>query len=475
MSALWSAPEFETIAELVEARAGLRFAPNRCESLERAVRQITHDTSSETLRAFSERLVARESEWERLLARLTVGETYFFRDYPQFEFLEHVILPELAERHGPAYRPRLWSAGCSTGEEPYSLAISLARHDKLDGALVLGTDLSEAALASARRAHFKRWSLRDVSPQILDQYFTIRGSVVSLPAEITSRVQFERLNLAGVSYPSPSTSTFAMDVIFCRNVLIYFSPVAIQRVARRLFESLAPGGVLFVGPSDPPLQELGFGVEHVAAGTVYRRPLTTLSPEQPARRPPSSLPPRRAVERKPAPPSEPPPPSGPELRARAEEAFRARDEVKLRELCRLHSEPWLWASILRLASAREPARVVEAECREALRAHPLSAELHYLHALVAIELEQRERALEALRRAIYLEPTLAIAHFTLGSVLANARDVSGAERAYQNAVKWLSAQAEDAPVPCAHELTARGLASAAAQALDRLRARSVAR
>jgi len=464
----WSEPEFETIAALVETRAGLRFTPNRCESLERAVRQITRDSSPASLRAFSERLAGGQTDWEQLIARLTVGETYFFRDYPQFVYLEQTILPELARRRGVAYRPRVWSAGCSTGEEVYSIAISLARQGKLDRAFVLGTDLSEAALASARRASFKRWSLRGMAPEIMHDYVQAEASVVTLPAELTEHVQFERLNLAGASYPSPLTSTFAMDVIFCRNVLIYFGPSTIAHVARRLYDTLAPGGVLFVGPSDPPLQDFGFVIEHVDAGTVYRRPLTSATSVEPSVPEPVSPPRERDPDRR-APSAPPAPVSPSDFRARAEHAFAQRDEAALRELCLAQSEPWLWSMIVRTFRRHASLQATDAECRTALRAHPLSAELHYLHGLISIESARRQRAIEALRRAIYLDPALAIAHFTLGSVLLSSGDPAGAARSYQNALKCLAAQPEDEPVPCASEITAGGLASAATHELERLK------
>ncbi len=474
MSSVWSGPELEAIAALVETRVGLRFAPNRCESLELAVRQITRASSSAALRAFTDRLLLGGQDWEQLVSKLTVGETYFFRDYPQFELLEQQILPKLARMRGSGFRPRVWSAGCSTGEEAYSLAISLERQQLLEGAFVLGTDLNDTSLARARKARFTRWSLREVPPEISAQYLAIGKDGVSLAPSLRRHVQFERLNLAGVSYPSPVTGTFAMDVIFCRNVLIYFGPSTIAHVAHRLLESLAPGGFLFTGPSDPPLTEHGFEVEQISAGTIYRRPFAEARPRVSSRPAPATLPPRRVLERR-AEPSAPLAPAPLELRAQAERAYEGRDESRLRELCRLHSEPWLWAMILRLYGRSTNAHALEAECRTALQAHPLSAELHYLHGLVSIELSRREQAVAALRRAIYLEPALAIAHFTLGSVLASAQDRAGAERSYQNALRWLAAQPEGEPLPYAAEISARGLSSAAEQELERLRAGSIAR
>jgi chemotaxis protein methyltransferase CheR len=130
---------------------------------------------------------------------------------------------------------------------------------------------------------------------------------------------------------------------------------------------------------------------------------------------------------------------------------------------------------LRARGDSAPLSVVEPECRAALLRHPLCAELHYLHALMFLDLGQKKPASAALRRAIYLDPSLAIAHFTLGSVLAGLRDASGAERAYRNAEQCSRARPADEPVPCASEISARGLASAAARELSLLRAQGGSR
>ncbi|MEO6601671.1 MAG: CheR family methyltransferase, partial [Polyangiaceae bacterium] len=142
MNELWSAPEFVGIAEQVARRTGLIFAPNRCETLEQAVRVVMRAQSLDDLSEFERRLANGRVPWEPLIAQMTVGETYFFRDNEHFEFLTQRVLPELAERRGHQYCPRVWSAGCASGEEAYSLAMALDEQGKLDGSFVLGTDLN---------------------------------------------------------------------------------------------------------------------------------------------------------------------------------------------------------------------------------------------------------------------------------------------------------------------------------------------
>ncbi|MES1177629.1 MAG: protein-glutamate O-methyltransferase CheR [Myxococcales bacterium] len=478
MSELWSEPEFLGIAEQVARRTGLVFAPNRCETLEQAVRVVMRQHALADLGEFERRLAAGRVPWEPLIAQMTVGETYFFRDNEHFEFLTQRVLPELAERRGHRYRPRVWSAGCASGEEAYSLAMTLDEQGKLDGAFVLGTDLNRAALTRARAGRYKKWSLRGVDPKRLDRYFEWQSGEVLLSPRVRERVTFQELNLSGAAYPSAVTCTFAMDFILCRNVLIYLSQEAILDLARRMFDCLSPGGYLITGPSDPMLADARFEVMNVTAGIAYRRPLATFVPARP-----SPIVPFPGIRQAPRLPSAPPPPAGPSvapdassLRERARLAEQQLDHEQLLRLAREHPGTlWLAVLAVQVVSNAAPSAVAEAECRAALGRHSLSAELHYLHALTLLDLGQAPQATSALRRAIYLDSSLAIAHFTLGSVLVGLRDGTGAERAFRNAEQCARARPNDEPVPLASEISAQGLAAAAGRELGLLRNRSQSR
>lgn len=473
MTGAWSEPAFEEIARLVAQRTGLVFAPNRCQSLEQAVRHLMRQHAVCDLVELEHKLRSGSLLWAELIPQLTVGETYFFRDPQHFELFRARILPELGELRGAEYRPRVWSAGCATGEEAYSLAIALAESHKLRGAFVLGTDLSRSALSRARAARYKKWSLRGLDPLLFEKYFRWSGGEAVLSAELAAQVTFQELNLAGSGYPSPTTSTFAMDLILCRNVLIYLNAETIAHVARRFFDALSPGGFLITGPSDPLLSDSRFEIEVTPAGVVYWRPVTNFAAAARSSPAPSPAPPASEVR---AVAAEAPLVTDEQLRAQAERAHEAGDERALAQLAVAHpGEAWLAVLAVRARSNVAPAQVVAAECQAALRRHPLSAELHYLHALTLLELSQQTVAVEALRRAIYLEPSLAIAHFTLGSVLASLKDGAGAERAYRNAAQRSGLRPGDEPVPCANEISAGGLAKAAARELELLRSRGDAR
>ena len=476
MNELWSEPEFVGIAEQVARRTGLVFVPNRCQALEQAVRVVMRHQCLADLGEFERRLAAGRVPWEPLIAQMTVGETYFFRDPEHFEFLTQRVLPELMERRGTQYCPRVWSAGCASGEEAYSLAMALDEQGKLDGAFVLGTDLNRVALTRARAGRYTKWSLRGLETRRLDRYFRWDANEVVLSQALRDRVTLQELNLSGAAYPSAVTCTFAMDFILCRNVLIYLSPEAILDLARRMFDCLSPGGYLVTGPSDPMLADPRFEVVSVTAGIAYHRPLGTLAPARP-----SPMPPFPGIRQAPRLPSSPPPPvplpkeadAQLSLRERARIAEQQGDHEQLRRLATQHPDvPWL--AVLAVQAICNAASVTgaESECRAALARHPLTADLHYLHALMLLDLGQVDPATKALRRAIYLDSSLAIAYFTLGSVLVSLRDPAGAERAFRNAEQCARARPSDEPVPLASDINAQGLASAAARELGLLRKRS---
>lgn len=218
----------------------------------------------------------------RLTEAVPVGETYFFRQPEHLRFLEEKILPSLS-----GCPPRAWSAGCATGEEAYSLAACLL----CGGAQkpeVLGTDLSQKHLEAAQKGSYQSWSLRGAG-EIYPLFEQAGGPALKVRKEFQQTVRFLNHNLLE---PLP-TAEGAFDVVFCRNVLIYFTPEAARKVLENLHQALAPDGFLFLGPADLPFAPPGFKPYGPAELSVYQkdRPLPTLfSPK-----PPSSPKPSRAL------------------------------------------------------------------------------------------------------------------------------------------------------------------------------------
>lgn len=248
---------------LIASRLGLDFTERRQADLERGLAQAIRAASRavpETYLAWLATISDEDPEWRRLAAHLTVGETYFFRDPACFDALDRQVLPELiaARRSESMPRLRIWSAGCATGEEPYSLAILLDRllPDRSDWALtILATDINPEALEAARRGLYREWALRETPQWVRDRYFHRqgRGAFVVEP-RIRRMVTFAPLNLAEDSYPALMTNTSAMDLILCRNVLMYFTRDAQRATVARLRRALVTGGWLVVSPAEASVE-----------------------------------------------------------------------------------------------------------------------------------------------------------------------------------------------------------------------------
>jgi chemotaxis protein methyltransferase CheR len=244
-------PPLHVVMEFIQARTGLLFPPSRQRDAEACVRQAMEAAKIEDPQRFLRRIDADENIFDRLITALTVSETYFFREPRQFEFIRSYILPKLQRERAPSAGLRFWSAGCASGEEAYSLAILLEQEGLAQGASILATDICGAVLTRARNASYNAWSFRGNSTEAMAQYFCRRDGRLVLQDRLRQRVSFRSLNLADENYPSLVTGTLDIDLILCRNVLIYFDQDTVARVARRLFAALAEGGWLITGPSDP--------------------------------------------------------------------------------------------------------------------------------------------------------------------------------------------------------------------------------
>ncbi|MBN1660516.1 MAG: hypothetical protein JXA93_19120 [Anaerolineae bacterium] len=293
---LFSPRDAERFGEIVERHFGLFFPANRQDELERGVLQAFATSTCRDLDAFY-RLVEAEArpgsapglELERLVNALTVGETYFFRDAGQFDALYHTVLPELIERRRRVRTLRVWSAGCASGEEPYSIAMMLCLLlPDIDewSITVLGTDINAESLARAREGVFGHWAFREERAQAWrDRFFApVNGPSVEPPPasatrqrwalvpEVRRLVTFRRLNLANENYPSLTTNTAFMDLILCRNVTIYFSDRATRLVIEKLHAALGQDAWLVVGHAEPSPARYAHLEPHNFPGAVlYRR------------------------------------------------------------------------------------------------------------------------------------------------------------------------------------------------------------
>lgn len=181
-----------------------------------------------------------------LFDAVTTNETYFFREVQQLDVFIDLLVPKVIEQKG-AKNIRVWSAACSTGEEPYNLAMLLAEKRPDVRAEIAGSDLSESVLGSAKKALYGSYSVRNVPPPYLSKYFKPSGQSYELVPAVKNIVKFTNINLLDDKKVRTNAN---MDVVFCRNVLIYFDDKAKQKVVSNLYDSLRPGGFLIVGSSE---------------------------------------------------------------------------------------------------------------------------------------------------------------------------------------------------------------------------------
>ena len=281
--------EFARYRKLIYSRAGICLTPPKKALLEARLSRRLRELGLESFFDYYECIEADQSgsELVQLLDRVATNETHFFREPRQFEFLETTLLPDWLAQGDAGVRPRhvrLWSAGCSTGEEPYSLAMMLldhlppARGWKLE---IVGTDLSSRAVEAAQRAIWPIAKAKEIPDKYLKR-FMLKGvgaqtACMKAGAEIRSIVRCLNLNLNAESYPLPG----GFDLIFCRNVMIYFDAPTRARVVERLLRHMAPGGYLFVGHAES-LTGSCAQLRHVVPTVYTQMPASNLHSPSPA-------------------------------------------------------------------------------------------------------------------------------------------------------------------------------------------------
>jgi chemotaxis protein methyltransferase CheR len=240
--------------DLLRERCGLDYPERKRADLAHGLRLVLESSRHADLEALYADAAAGGPGWEILLAQLTNGETYFFRNKPQFDALREHILPELIQRRQPMRHLRIWSAGCATGEEPYSVAMTLADllpEDELWQVSILATDINPQFLARARDGLYGSWSFRETPDAIRERFFTPEQNRWRLHPRIRQMVTFARLNLAQPCFPAILNGTYAQDLILCRNVTIYFDEANTHQLIDRFHSTLLPGGWLLVGHAEP--------------------------------------------------------------------------------------------------------------------------------------------------------------------------------------------------------------------------------
>ncbi len=478
------------LSEHLAGQMGWHFPADRWRDLEAGIESAAREVGAASTLAYARNLLQDKlsgDQIEVLAGAFTIGETYFFRDPQSFDILATNLLPALiSARRAGERRLRIWSAGCCTGEEPYSIAILLDRLlPNQDGwqITLLATDINVRFLQKAAQGMFGEWSFRGAPSWLKQRYFRrVDQRRYELLPRIRSRVTFRYLNLIEDTYPSLTNNTNAMDLILCRNVLMYFSPALIGQVVRNFHRSLVTDGWFSTSAVETSPQLSGyFDAAAFPGATFYRRSsdiarvpapgtvdITTdaivyaSGDEPPGDEPPSDEPLVAPID----------PPSltlSPPQAAKEIAGMTASPLVQGQQGDAM-GRKIIYADALRLF---ESGRYVEAS--EALLRHradvesdvdsasllarayanlgDLSAALtwaeraiandrtnalsHYLRAVILQEQNLLEEAASALQRTLYLQPEFVLAHFALGNLEQRRGRRTAAARHFNNALTLL--------------------------------------
>jgi len=277
-------PAYLRIRDLVYKTCGIYHADEKLYLLVAACkrRMASEHVKVESGREYLDLLTGpafKETETRELLNEITIGETCLFRSAPQLNALHNVILPEIvAERNKCGLRQlNLWSAGCSTGEEPYTLAMFLLEEKEklLRGweFAIQATDLNDRSIGVAREGIYGDYALRNTTENYKRKYFSSAdGGRLQVKDEVKAKITFSRLNL---NDESRVLFMKGMDLIFCCNVLIYFDLVSKRRVVQHFYSNLLPNGYFFLGHAESLYQiNDQFRLVHLPGTTAYRKPVT---------------------------------------------------------------------------------------------------------------------------------------------------------------------------------------------------------
>ena len=475
---------WEQLRQWAEAETGMDLSGTRFARLQDALRKVVppRTTGADLNRSLSQP-DSRARLLERLTGQLTIGESFFFRNENHFRALREQVIPEILRTNAEPRQIRMWTAGCATGEEPYSLAILL---DMMLGTQaswnvsILGTDLNPEFLERAREACYRAWSFRQTDVHQNANYFTREGDSFRLASRVRDWVRFAYLNLVKDVYPSPLTGTLGLDLILFRNVAIYLKPEVTRAIIQRFHQALRPGGWLLLGETEvSAIPTDGFTVRRFDQATLHQKTCDSTAFTETLT--PSALPVLATVGAKPdiAIPGVPSLPDWVPLPMRRTSQPRGPASPVPSTLVLGQSSAWQQVErclsqrdftgaetlIERLSNKSDRANVrlryVRALMSTAdiararrmletcLREEPLLIEAQLLKASFAEEAGELEVAEQACRRALYIDRNCPMAHFHLALVQQQTGDLSGAQRSLRTTLKLVEGKEP-------HELVAYG-------------------
>lgn len=376
---------------------------------------------------------------EYLISGVTVGESYFFRDSEQIDLLRHKLLPEMIEtkRNDGNLSLRIWSAGCSHGQEIYTIALLLQKliPDIAKWRIhLLGTDINSDAVAKAMSGRYSEWSFRATPSSVRERWFTRIGREYEINQQIKRMVRFAYLNLTEDIYPSIISETNALDLILCRNVFIYLAHQAVLRSMTQFTHCLLDHGVLMLGASDP-IEYKHTGLELVQNelvgyfrknGTVYRQPVEKFLPIMPVMQKAAPTP-GRTIQ---------PNDEAREIVALLNASDWAGVLARVEEACRSGRESSeLWHMKAKALASLGRTELALQACVRSLELDKVNKHTYLIQGLILSELDREQESEDSLRRALYLDRSFLEAHYELGMQKVRSRNLPAAIKSLETALK----------------------------------------
>lgn len=480
----------ESLSRLISALTGLHFPENKYNALTRGILAVTRDLGMDIEDFIHSLSNPSKKIIDALTSRLTVGETYFLRDKNFFQILQdHILRGIITHPKRNNKRIIFWSAGCATGEEPYSIAILI---NEMRTALktwditIIGSDINPEALEKARKGVYSTWSMRETPGKIIKKYFTPKpGGCFEIAPHIRQQVDFYQLNLMDEHYEKALSCYEPMDVILCRNVLMYFNDLdritTISKLSKRLIEN----GWLITGPAESGFVNQPEFTSVRFPGALYHRkgpprtsadippPLKTPRKIQPALAPRSYHPTQRRITDTPdkrrthgTPPTLPPKKPKYDIYQEAIKDYHRGDysQTISRLLTILSADQgannaFLIKTESMMLMAKAYANIGELHhaqtwCEKAIETEKLNPEIYYLLATLSQSAGDRDAAVKSLRQSIYLDPEFIMAHFTLGMLLLQKGITDQSRKSMQNALSLLKLRDTEEIPPCSEGITA---------------------
>jgi chemotaxis protein methyltransferase CheR len=448
--------EFRRFRDLLHRQSGIYLEESKLDSLRISLVTRATRLGYKNLTEYFAALSRDDHEFNELLNLVTINETSFFRFPAQFEALKGRVLPEImAAKTGGNKGVRIWSAGCSTGEEPYSISMAL-----IDAGIevsgykpqVLGTDVSTKALARAKAGVYGKRAMMSVAPDVASRFFDSTASGdYRVNDRVRQHVDFGYQNLIKEPYPLSLMGNW--DIIFCRNVTIYFRLESTRRVVANFYDSLNEGGYLFIGHSET-LTSISDSFEAVEIGGVflYRKPVSRRSfvfgqSTPRAARPKTvrtkteSQPSRAAKAPDPEPPTASEESNGSALERARLDLKEGRPDAVLRTVEQVlgvdpnNAEAHLLSAYVH-ADAGDYDEAMAASDR-ALAINPLLPVAHYILGIIHQRQGDAVRAISELKKTIYIDADFALAHLNLANIHKSQRKWDAAAKEYENALKAL--------------------------------------